>query len=188
MPEDARAGPAEEGIQEEDDGQDRQRPAGEPPRGDQHQGDEDGAQDDVDVLAGEAGGDEHRIPNEDVDGHDDGEGDEDPVIPGDLLPAGLLEGRIEGKAQDQDQAHVDGMVLDVDHLQQPDTGGVGQMVDGEGEAQKVNGLLQPGLIKGAGAGFLLEFLHDLRALGGVHRRSVLRLRAGRYRCGFVFNV
>ena len=182
--EDAREGPAEQGVEQEDDGQDGQRPAAQAAGGHQHQHDQDGAQDDVDVLTREAGGDEHRVADEDVDGHDHRQGDEDPVVPGDLLAAGLLEGRIEGEAQDEDQAHVDGVVLDVDHLQQPDAGRVGQMVQREGQAKEVDDLLQPRLIEIAGAGFLLEFLHDLRALGGVQRLCFLR----RCRYGFVFNV
>ena len=186
--EDAREGPAVDGVDQEDDGQDGQRPAAEPLRGHQHQHDQDGAQDDVDLLTREAGGDERRIADEDVDGHGDGQGNEDPVIPGDLLAAGLLAGRIEGEAQDEDQAHVDGVVLDVDHLQGPDAGGVGQMVQGEQEADDVYDVLQPLRFKGAGPGFLLELLHDLRAFGGVQRRRVLRtlVRRGRYR--FVLNV
>ena len=83
---------------------------------------------------------------------------------------------------------MDGVVLDVDHLQGPDAGRIGEMVQGEQEADDVDHVLQPLRLKIAGAGFLLEFLHDLRALGGVQRRSVLDLFAHRLRYGFVFNV
>ena len=67
---------------------------------------------------------------------------------------------------------MDGVVLDVDHLQQPDAGRVGKMVQREGQAQEVDDLLEPWLFKIAGAGFLFEFLHDLRALGGVQGRCI----------------
>ena len=76
---------------------------------------------------------------------------------------------------------MNGVVLDVDHLEDVDAGGIGQMIERKAQAEDVDELIEPVGGKFAGAGFFFIFLHDLGAFGGVERSS-----AGSFRCGGFF--
>ena len=181
--EDTRQIPAEEAVSQKDDGQDAQRGAAQAAGAFEHEQNEDRAHDDVDRLTLEARGDEHRVADKDIDGHDRGEREEDPVVPGHLLAAGLFERGIEQEADYEDKAHMNGVVLDVDHLENMDAGGIGQMVERKGKAEDVDELIEPVSRELAGAGFFFIFLHDLGAFGGVERSGV-----GSFHCGGFFQI
>ena len=163
---------AEDAVDQEHDGEDRQGRTADAAGALQNQQDQDGTHDQVQSGGLEAGGNKHRVAHEHVNGHCYGEGDADPVVPGNLFAAGVLEGRIQGKAQQQNEAHMQCVVLDVDHLEQGDAGGIGQMVDGEEQAHEVVDLHQNFCVKIAGTGFFLVLFHDLGALCGVDRGCV----------------
>ena len=65
---------------------------------------------------------------------------------------------------------MDGVVLNADHLERPDSRGIGQVVDSEGQADKINQLYQPACVKFAGTRLLLVLLHNLCALGLINGR------------------
>ena len=108
--------PPEEGIQQENHGQNRQGPAAEPPGGDQHQNNQNRAVNNINGFPFEAGGNKHRIADKHINRHGNGDQNHNPVIPGYFLPAGFLKGRIQGKAQHENHAYMDGMMLDIYHL------------------------------------------------------------------------
>ena len=169
---DAGHGAPEDRVDQENDRQDAQRGTAQAAGALEHQQDEDRANDDVDRFTLKAGGDEHRIADEHIDRHDGGKREQKPIIPHDLFTARLLKGGIEQEADYQHQSNMDGVVLDVDHLQQADAGSIGQMVERKGKTEEVDELIDPVRLKLAGAGFFFVFLHDLRAFGGVDRSSV----------------
>ena len=78
---------------------------------------------------------------------------------------------------------MNGVVLDVDHLEDMDAGGIGQMVDRKGKAEDVDELIEPVGRELAGAGFFFIFLHDLGAFGSIERSSV-----GSFHCGVFFQI
>ena len=69
-------------------------------------------------------------------------------------------------------------VLDVDHLENMDAGGIGQMVERKGKAEDVDELIEPVSRELAGTGFFFIFLHDLGALFGIDGRGVSRCDGG----------
>ena len=153
----------EQAIGKEDDRKDGERRAADAPGAFQHEKDQDRTYDHIHHACLEAGGDEHRVADEHIDGHAGGKHDADPVIPGDLLPACLFAGGIQGEAQDQHQAHMKRVVLDVDHLEQAHTRCICQVINGKEQAQNIEKLDEDLRIKAARAGFLVVFFHDLSA-------------------------
>ena len=160
---------AEQAVQQEDDAQDGQGRTADPAGGLQHQKHQQGAHDDVQGGGLEAGGHEGVVPGQNVDGLRQGQHSKNRVVPGDLFPGSLCVGGVEHEAQDQDQAHVDGVVPQVHHGQQ--AGRVDQVVDGKEEAEQGQRLFDHRRIKLAGtSGFFMLFQHGL-LLGQFFRRQ-----------------